>query len=289
MSLRSRISDLVAAIRADVRAHDLFIFETREAFEDAKAGLPDGARVVLMGEYPDDVAGGMVVPDYIHMEEANRIPSTSGGSWTADRTGFVRWHTRANPSASMAPPIITVDGIVVERTDVYSASGGSGWAYFGVIPLAAGQTITISPQSTATSLGCYYIPPLYSVQKLPVIVNPGRSYSLVETATGETWLDGKKIYRRAYTGNIVAAAGVQVTAVLQANPGIDAIVDYGGWWQLGGLATGKIAVNVTRATDNPFFSVVSLGDDLNLVSTSYLARAGTTNNAYQIWVEYTKV
>ena len=116
-------------------------------------------------------------------------------------------------------------------------------------------------------------------------------YSTTEQQTGEKWIDGKPIYRRVFTGNIVAAANaLQATTLISS--GIQNLVKSGGWLQLG--SDSKILLGTTTA-QNTFPQIETISSiyltgagALALQSASILARAGTTNNAYQIWVEYTK-
>jgi hypothetical protein len=44
-----------------------------------------------------------------------------------------------------------------------------------------------------------------NIHQAPNIVISGASYSASEQKTGETWIDGKPIYRRVFSGNITAA------------------------------------------------------------------------------------
>jgi hypothetical protein len=77
--------------------------------------------------------------------------------------------------------------------------GGSGGR--GVVPVNAGDVITAysyQPANVPTAIQCYFIPPKL-VQKLPPIVVEGNgSYSYDEIETNETWVDGRKIYKRTF-------------------------------------------------------------------------------------------
>ena len=118
-------------------------------------------------------------------------------------------------------------------------------------------------------------------------------YSATEADTGDIWIDGKPIYRRCFTGNIVAAANTMQNVTL-INSGVDSLISSGGWIQMGGASGSKISINNSTAqgtfpqmeTENALY----VGNQqLMLQTTSIAVRSGTTNNAYQIWVEYTKV
>jgi hypothetical protein len=86
-----------------------------------------------------------------------------------------------------------------------SVVGGSGGR--DVIPVNAGDVITAysyQPSNVPTAIQCYFIPPKL-VQKLPPIVVEGNgSYSYSETETKETWVDGRKIYKK--TSNVAFPA-----------------------------------------------------------------------------------
>ena len=118
------------------------------------------------------------------------------------------------------------------------------------------------------------------------MVEKNGSYSLDEVKTAETWIDGKPIYRRAFTGTITADADERVTTTLNGVDNVADIVDSGGW----------IVANTTSMKRN-MFPMVSLGStfianltidlDMTLVmGTSYTNER--INAPYNIWVEYTK-
>jgi hypothetical protein len=91
----------------------------------------------------------MVVPDYSNRESTNRISSTSGGSWTADRNGYV--HLICNVSADTGSVWFTLGGL-----NIYVNT----WYGIIIYPISKGQTVSIPSQSsTIKTIGCYFIPP----------------------------------------------------------------------------------------------------------------------------------
>ena len=97
-------------------------------------------------------------------------------------------------------------------------------------------------------------------------------------------------YGQRLTGNIVAASGNTVSTVLIS---LGSIIDSSGWWQYGYDAT-KIKIGGNLYSTGTGSSLAG-GSQLSFVSgtailTTYsaVARTGTTNNAYDIWIRYTK-
>jgi hypothetical protein len=112
-------------------------------------------------------------------------------------------------------------------------------------------------------------------------------YSTDEVNTGKTWIDGKPIYRRAFTGNIVAGVNVQTTVNLSG--GADDLVDNGGWWQFGSNVKAEIGCTSVGSVDSLRSNMSVQNGAIVFNSISAIARTGTVNNAYRIWAEYTKI
>jgi hypothetical protein len=120
-----------------------------------------------------------------------------------------------------------------------------------------------------------------------------KQYTTSEQFTGKMWIDGKPIYRRVFTGNIVAVAN-SVNAVIAYTSGISKLISISGWWQIGGTIASKF--NVGSLNNNTIenkaaymIGYVNSNSGLGLESVSPLARTGTTNNAFEVCVEYTRV
>ena len=94
-------------------------------------------------------------PDYANQETENRI-STSGGTWTTDRDGYVWWQIYSSEIAGMARA--DIDGKTVARIPI----GRSGLPHGSVLQISKGQTIQIWASNGAVwsaSSGCFFIPP----------------------------------------------------------------------------------------------------------------------------------
>jgi hypothetical protein len=195
------------------------------------------------------------------------------------------------PNNKTANPIVAIDGVVVSQTTVHFALTGSGWGYYGVEPIAAGQTIRItSSAATVTAINCFFIPPKYYAQKLPVIVNSGISYSYEELLTGETWLNGKPIYRKTFSLMTPGAAG----EYLSFNTGIDAhffvrheaVLDGGS----GTYQSGPAGYSITG--ELLWYAQVALNGEGKLVigiCTTPKATADQLNRGVYVTLWYTKV
>jgi len=111
-------------------------------------------------------------------------------------------------------------------------------------------------------------------------------YSTTEQDTGKIWIDGKKIYRRVFTGTTTSPAGSVNN--IQVATGIDKLIAQGGWADLGGYY--DIAGTNRQTGGNPsnfscsFF--INTSHILQLQIGSILA---LTNKPYELWLEYTKV
>jgi hypothetical protein len=173
----------------------------------------------------DTLAGAFgMVPDYANTEGTDLFAGFSSPAATAvmDRTGFVRIDAYFNAFDSEnaffmifanGHQIAGPDGGTADPTYIHYASR--------LIPVSAGDTISVSVNADGTGTTpnlvvarCFFIPPKFISQQAPVIVNPGVSYSQSEVATGETWIDGKPIYRRAFDGLVIgdlAGAGTGYT------------------------------------------------------------------------------
>ncbi|MDR2336726.1 MAG: hypothetical protein LBE03_01325, partial [Candidatus Nomurabacteria bacterium] len=160
-----------------------------------------------------------------------------------------------------------------------------------------GDTIMINFQDNITIglISCYFIPPVYSTPPTPIVVE-GSDYSTSEQQImvndggeqrAKKWIDGKPIYQRVFSGNIVAEANTHTVWSLDLSMNISEIIDSGGWWQIGGTNTIKYKPVTVR--DDVIFTVHVHNNNIYTESESPEARVGTTNNAYKIWVEYTKV
>ena len=179
-------------------AQQPYVYETEAEFEADKANIPVGATVIKLYEYPDNLAGFMVVPDYANMETVNRITAV-GGSWTADRSGFVKIHGIGKEGTGTDSFRININEelVSINRTQAQdgTATAAKMLIHSEILPIAKGDVISIA-SAYNNSLGCYFIPPKFIKKELPVVVEKNGSYSLDEVRTADTWIDGKPIYRK---------------------------------------------------------------------------------------------
>jgi hypothetical protein len=245
-------------------------------------GLDDNSDPIWVNN--TNTSDGMV-PDYANMENINRIPTVSS-TWTVDRVGFVRLYGYYN-GAIYGSSNFRINGQNV--LSVRNVTGSNGNSDDVVVPVKIGDVISVVVNTgvSPTTTECWFIPPVFIEQEAPVIVSPGVSYSAQEVATGETWIDGKPIYRRTFTGNIVAAANTQADTVL-IDSGIQKIVSSGGSVQLGSPTWGMLGLSAVGGTICSQVNV-SASNSLRLTTLATSARAGNTDNAYEVWVEYTKL
>jgi hypothetical protein len=110
-----------------------------------------------------------------------------------------------------------------------------------------------------------------------------KPYSTTETLTGDYWIDGKPIYRRVFTGNVVAAAGA--SNAKQLATGIAMLVNWGGLWNPGNDA--RVGWG-SGDSSNTSMAIVESTGALTLRTQAAAAREGTTLNDYTVWAEYTK-
>lgn len=106
--------------------------------------------------------------------------------------------------------------------------------------VSAWAKATSKPKYTASEVGLGNVanvkqysasnPPPYPVTSVNgktgnVVIESGLSYSTTETLTGDTWIDGKPIYMRTFTGN----SGANKASVSIGNiPNLDMVVDFRG-------------------------------------------------------------
>lgn len=117
-------------------------------------------------------------------------------------------------------------------------------------------------------------------------------YSTTEQATGSTWVDGKPIYRKCYTGTITITANTRVNVDLEANTSIENIISLGGYMGYSsGDPKGRNSIpssecNTSGVMTN--YSMVYLVADSNTLRLTRFSSTDRGSQPYAIWVEYTK-
>lgn len=107
--------------------------------------------------YVDSFVGKAWIPDYTNMETTNRITS-SGGSWTSDRKGFVYVLSRGYNASIYNTVVVTINGKEVGKVWV-EATSGTGTARSGsfsnIYPVKPGDVVTVIGN---LEVKCLFIP-----------------------------------------------------------------------------------------------------------------------------------
>jgi hypothetical protein len=179
---------------------DISLFE-RITSDEAQQLIDNPDLAVPGKKYYVPETGDLLIerPDYSNRETINRIP-TSGGSWTADRTGFAYVDGYSNGNAGVA---IYVNNQIISENSVISQSGGGE-----IVAISKGDVIRL--EGGSYSRGCWFIPSKFTVVKNPtLVIEEGSDYSFDEqpvmirlpdgTLKQKTHIDGKTIWRKTIT------------------------------------------------------------------------------------------
>lgn len=108
------------------------------------------------------------------------------------------------------------------------------------------------------------------------------TYSTAEVDTGKLWIDGKKIYRRCFSGTYSVTGGsVFDTAIM--NGVVETIISWGGSMEYGG---GINAIPFGEGSGN--YCILFKRDSSGDVILRRYSSDTRTNCKYSLWVEYTK-
>ncbi|MDR0717519.1 MAG: hypothetical protein LBF50_08895 [Azoarcus sp.] len=186
-----------------------------------------GQRQLPSGDLLDigaaEIAGPF--PDYANAETLTGI-SAGGAAWVADRSGFIAVQVTINPNPYNAFDVV-VDGVTIFRHSDYYPNG-NGWSYAWLFPVAAGQAVSVQVDGAITAFSAQFIPPLLATISAPNIISCG-SYSLLEQATDENWIDSKPIYRRTIslpdeTMDIGSSGRINYTNIFGAANYVDKLI-----------------------------------------------------------------
>jgi hypothetical protein len=133
-------------------------------------------------------------------------------------------------------------------------------------------------------------------------INAEAARQLLLSLSPHLWPTGEEIdfgdgsYGRRFVGHVEVAALTRGTLQLMDAPLFVNIINSGGWYHPGTVAKGNVLcahINAMNNTTTPtFFYISSVHIDavgrVVFASISSNARVGTTNNAYDIWIRYTK-
>jgi hypothetical protein len=273
------------------------VYDTLEDFEADKDNIPNGARVVKLYEYPDNLAGVMVVPDYANMEATDLWDGgTSPTPITVTRTGFYQvWGTVTHTTLGdgQSGIWITINGKTVN-------SGYRSGAVVGNYTSTPTQVVFAKKgdvfacgkyaNSSYISTHLFYIPPLLVAKELPVVVEKNGSYSLDEIKTADTWIDGKPIYKRTFQGVVTVAANTWLIGYVAGSigTGVDTVVEIKGSFDRGNNQWLPIIMtdyNADSSVKQASFTIAI--SDGSVLWNSYMSIA-RTNSPYYITVYYTK-
>jgi len=222
------------------------------------------------------------IPDYANMETTNRI-TANNGSWTVTQNGFVVCTSQADfadASTNNGSFQIFINNKLIHRAGRFNTGWNQVISEVPPIPVKAGDVVRIAWQSTTgisnDVYACYFIPP---VKIQAPIITP----STTEADTGKKWFNGKKIYCRAFTGEVITEANTDTTISLLS--GVYAVTHFDGY--LIEPNGNKINIGQTR----PGFvnkNDISVGSNcINLkLNTQFAWESGYS---YELVIEYTKV
>jgi hypothetical protein len=154
----------------------------------------------------EDFMNVAMVPDWPNRETDNKFSSAKnnfpGYVWTADRVGYVVLSYNLGEASPTSTYYINVFFGVREVNTYFFQNT---LIAYEVIPVNVGDIVRINADSnkvwTEFSAECNFVPPKFITTQAPNIVVSGASYSATEQATGETWVDGKPIYRKVVYRN----------------------------------------------------------------------------------------
>ncbi|MDR0700957.1 MAG: hypothetical protein LBF61_00875 [Azoarcus sp.] len=130
---------------------DLSVADAAQAEGDARLDVS----INPPADLPQTGEAVIALPDYKNIEADNLI-SVSGGTWTADRSGFISVSANLSMSGNSQIDVLVDDVVVYRHFDYYSS--GSGWVYATIVPMAAGQTLRITVISGSGSISARFIP-----------------------------------------------------------------------------------------------------------------------------------
>jgi hypothetical protein len=192
--------------------------------------IPPKLVSIAQPKVSEDFLNVAMVPDWSNIEAVNRIPAASlssntnskFGSWTADRTGYVKCVLYALSDMAHVSLVISINGQYMYVSGKDGPVSMTSY-YATTVPVKVGDQITFifgsgeNANITVSQSGCYFIPPKFVTTQAPNIIIGGPSYSTVEQATGEHWIDGKPIYRKQFTSNVTIQTQVNFSNIIFYN------------------------------------------------------------------------
>jgi hypothetical protein len=108
-------------------------------------------------------ANATMVPDYNSFSSASpNLISANGGTWTADRTGFIRYYSHNSVAGQLTVPI--------NGKTMVSVYLPAGVAEVGYLPVVKGDTVQINHAGTGTGVTeCFFVQPRVAVAESNVV------------------------------------------------------------------------------------------------------------------------
>jgi hypothetical protein len=221
-----------------------YTYSTEAEYEADKDNVPDGARVIKLYEYPDNLAGFMVVPDY---NNYTSIPALSAlnTEYVVQQTGYIQGWARVT-SGAVNELVTIVAGSMSssnKRTIISSNPSSAAGARIEVtawFPVKKGDIVYFGYSGSGTLVTCagQFVNPRLVAKELPVVVERNGSYSTDEIKTADTWIDGRPIYKRTFGVQVTSTAAGEIIRTTLPNSRIvdmnwDIPVKVEGTWQVG--------------------------------------------------------
>lgn len=114
------------------------------------------------------------------------------------------------------------------------------------------------------------------------------NYSQAEKWTGKLWIDGKKVYRRVFTGTCSNTAGVRANVTLWASAPVDTIISVCGQVQYSdnsGNGYNVLPFGSDGATENRYVYRQNGTSNINL---AIMSQDASPARKYVVIMEYTK-
>jgi hypothetical protein len=239
------------------------------------------------------------------------IAYTLEGAWTADKPGFVfvklfTYITNGlNGGRAVIGNVKINDKIVGEFQSgdgLGQVTGGHRLENTGVYPINTGDVVktriyrvggdnpeTEKWESSTVHLRhyLYFIPPKFVTAQAPNIVVSGASYSNTEQLTGETWIDGKPIYRMVFSGTNTSELNATNTITLLPAGSVSQLVNCGG--NVGSPTSAGIWFPVNSSGTYGSAQIQAYNTGVLVLLITNPSASNTSSRPYNVWVEFTKV
>ncbi len=249
------------------------------SFSSVVAGVKSNTSLTIATANPSNPRIDAIV---VYEDIAVTMPSVEPYSVDASNGRFKMVVVAGTPGAvPTAPSDPTIQSTI--------GAGNTSWTRLATVRVEAGTTTIVNSKIDNTirsSLGSLLAPGQVTADKIDFT-----TYSTTEKVVG-TWIDGKTIYSRTFTGSITGAAGSRPTQ--QLTTGVDTLVSAEGTWRYGDavdapwvpighvITTGAGAINTNIGLD------IRREDNTNVTVSSTTTYARTTGTNYQITLKYTK-